>query len=106
MSQTNLPYYNWCFEKAYKLSREDGNNKTVPRCVNCCGWRFDGDGRQFNHTEVPEKYPTSDKSNANFDDYPEGWGVPENYVTGQEYVFSVNRGVTAAVHNIIHGKLD
>ena len=31
--------------------------------------------------------------------------MPENYVTGQEYVFSwVKRGVTAAVHNIIHGR--
>ena len=105
VSKNNLPYCNRCFEKACKLSREDIDNKTVPRCGNCCGWRFDGDGRQFNHTEVPEKYPTSEKSDANFNDYPEGRGVPENYVTGQEYVFSwVKRGVTAAVHNIIHGR--
>ena len=67
VSPNKLPFCKQCFEKACTLSRNSGWNKTVPACGNCCGWRFDEVGRQFDHTPMPDNYPTSDKSDPYFE---------------------------------------
>ena len=59
----------------------------------------------FRHTTVPGDYPTSDKWDSGYDNYPVGRLILENYIVGTKLNFKwMRNAVMAAMHNVLVNK--